>query len=470
MFLNIIKKYNWYICLFLICLVLRIFCGYYSHYTEDEARLWQLGFYAFKDMSPINHGMPVVYSNSLIPGYFQSLFASIPMFFSTSPFSMIVYIQFLNLIFCVFLYLWITFLFKQFKNIYVFAFIIFSPWNIYFSNAWNASLATFFSLFVILGLTLVFYKKHVNFGVFLCLLIPPLALQTNLQFLIIIVLLGVLFLIKLFPFPRINVLVFSQIPAILTLYPYFLIKLNLVKLDEPTWGFLDSASKNLKPDIYNLLNAPHTFYKLMSFSTGDLYNRFEKGFLSNNLYLIPLLFIIELMSFVIIFINVSFYFSKKRWSILFNVRNLAKNNKLTIMDKFDIICLIVPIIIVFLSLFSVTKKLPNHSLLCVFFVSFYILFRRLSELKFDFLDKYKKIIIFYISIAAVYSVIASASFRTTYDMYKKIAPVYCKSQDIKYAIENIGFKTLIKENLYSGMAYTSSLLCPYYNSLKNGNL
>ncbi|RDB36317.1 MAG: hypothetical protein DCC88_05940 [Spirobacillus cienkowskii] len=193
---------NLYIILFFTCLIFRIFFGYYFQYTQDEGRLWQLGFYTFKNMEPINHGMPVVYSNSLIPGYFQSLFVSFPMFISTSPFSMIVYIQFLNLIFCVFLYFWIAFLFKQFKNIYVFAFIVFSPWNIYGSQAWNAALMPFFSLFIVLGLTLVFSKKYVNFGVFLCLSIPLLALQINLQFMTLIVLLIFLYVFGFMPKPK----------------------------------------------------------------------------------------------------------------------------------------------------------------------------------------------------------------------------------------------------------------------------
>jgi hypothetical protein len=422
-------------------------------------------------MEPINHGMPVVYSNSLIPGYFQSLFASVPMFISTSPFSMIVYIQFLNLIFCVFLYFWITFLFKQFKNIYVFAFIVFSPWNIYGSQAWNAALMPFFSLFIVLGLTLVFSKKYVNFGVFLCLSIPLLALQINLQFMTLIVLLIFLYVFGFMPKPKFLLVFWSLIPSAITLYPFVLMKLNLMKYDEPTWGYLNVVTQNLKLNLNNILEINYLFYRLMTFSTAELLSRFEDGYLRNNYYIWPFVFFGMTISIIIVIINLSFYFSKARWKLFFNSFNFKNKDYLTIIEKFDIICLIIPFIVVFLSLFSITR-IPKHGLLCVFFVSYYILFRRLYELKYSFIFDFKKSIVFYIVVTSMYTFFAGSSYRLLYSMVVKIAPIYCDNKDISNAIEKAGYKKdklLSKEN-YEVTETAISQICPYYNSLKNGNL
>lgn len=146
--------------LFLFSLIIRSFYAYFSHYTEDEARLWQLGFFAIENKALINHGMPVIYSSSLLPGSFQSLLASLPLVFSRSPFSLILFIQILNGFSQLFFYQWITSLFPKFKNIFVFCFFIFSPWSILFSYAWNPSFLPIFSILYAYGLTLLFKKKN----------------------------------------------------------------------------------------------------------------------------------------------------------------------------------------------------------------------------------------------------------------------------------------------------------------------
>lgn len=442
--------------LFLFSLIIRSFYGYFSHYTEDEARLWQLGFFAIENKTVINHGMPVVYSFSLLPGSFQSLLASLPLFFSRSPFSLIVFIQILNGFSQLFFYKWITSLFPKFKNIFVFCFFIFSPWSILFSYAWNPSYLPIFSVLYAYGLTLLFKEKSLliekfdshTAGHFFVLTPLLLTLQINLEVIPIVFFTFLLLAFKMIPRPSFLVFSASQLPSALTLMPWVLYKFGFSELDQPHWGFTQPVSHNIVFHFSNVFDGPHLILRLLSLVTGDTVNRFESGFLSQHLVLYPFVIFGESISVFFILISISFYFSKSRWKNAFEFLLLKKNFSLSpFFEKFDFVCLVLPFVLIFSTIFSITN-LGVHSLVCFFFISYYVFFRQTQKFDLLFLFQKKKFILSYLSISLFYSLIAGGSFRSTFDMIDKYAPLICQGK--QFAQLSGEFKD------------TAFLLCPYY--------
>ncbi len=488
-----------YITLFIFSIFIRIIYGYYSHYTEDEARVWQLGYYVLKNSFPLNHGMPVVYTYSLIPGSFQSILSSIPLFISKSPLSLIIFIQIINAFAQLFIYKWITTLFTEFKNIFTFIFIIFSPWSILFSYAWNPSFLPIFSIAYIWGVTSLFqekerlianefvggarsavYKKakrytsdaatnrkliceksHKFFN-YIVLLSPLfLTLQINLQVAPLILFTVFLFIFKILPKPSFLTIICSQIPAIITWLPWISYKLGRTPLDEPTWGFTHPVSQSIQLHLSYILDAPHLLLRLLSLVTGDTVNRFERGFLTQHKFIIPLVIIGEICSIIIILVSITFYFSKTRWKklyvIIFHKSDISTYH---LLEKIDFICLLLPIFLIISSLFSVTT-LGVHSLLFIIFIPYYVFFRRVQEINLFNVMTLNKIFYPYIFITLAYSLIGGASWRTTFNMVDKIAPHVCHGEDIENALQKSGI--IVKEEKVKGdLNYTASLLCPFY--------
>lgn len=454
--------------LLFISLCVRCIYGYYSHYTEDEARMWQLGYEFILQKKWINHGMPIVYSNSLLPGSFQSIVASIPLWLNPSPFALIVFIQALNLLSSVLLYSWIVALFPRFQNRMVFCFFIFSPWSIMFSYAWNPSYMPFFSIIFILGLTKVFQHTQIQWGLFWALFPLFLMMQLNFQALALICLLLCLICLRLVPLPSLPTLFASQIVSALTLLPWFMYKLGYATLSEPTWKkFVAPVEGNLQLNLQNILTAPHIFLHLVSFASGHTVNRFEHGFLQNHPVLLPFVIVGEVLSFLIIIFGASFYFSAKRWRILGRVLAFKNKKTLSVYDKFDIVCLLIPIIYTVLVLFSVTT-FGVHSFLCVFFLSYYILFRRLNELDLFSVFNHKKFWSFYISLTVAYSIIGGASFRLTYDMVIEFIPYYCWGPGIETGADHLQIP--MSKGLFCDIKHATKIFCPYQHVEKNNAL
>lgn len=447
--------------LLIASLVIRCVYGYYSHYTEDEARMWQLGYELIQKKEWINHGMPIVYSNSLLPGSFQAIVASLPLWISASPFALIVFIQALNVLTSVMLYQWIVGLFSRFRNLLVFAFIIFSPWNILFSYAWNPSYMPFFAMVFVFGLTKVFQGKQVQWGLFLASMPLLLMMQLNFQALVLVLLLLCLLCVRLVPLPSILTLVSSQILSVLTLLPWFLYKLGYAALSEPTWGFIDPVKSNIQLNLQNILTAPHIFARLVTFASGHTVNRFEHGFLASYPVLLPFVIVGEVLSFLIIILGATFYFSLRRWRLFGQVFSFRKKETLSLYDRFDVICLLIPIIFTVLVLFSVTT-FGVHSFLCAFFLSYYILFRRLEELGLFAIFKYKKFWSFYIALTVAYSVVGGASFRLTYDMVVKLIPYACGERGLDAGVAELQIP--LSSGLRADIHNTTKILCPYRHS------
>ena len=73
---------------------------------------------------------------------------------------------------------------------------------------------------------------------------------------------------------------------------------------------------------------------------------------------------------------------------------------------------------------------------------------------------------FYILITVSYSLIAGASFRSTFNLIDKIAPYICNGQDIQTALQKAQL-TIKDDSRATSLRSTATMLCPYY---KNNSL
>ncbi len=306
-------------------------------------------------------------------------------------------------------------------------------------------------------------SSHFSYPYFLILTPLLLTLQINLQVMCLIVFTMLLILFKIIPRPSILTLVCSQIPAAFTFMPWVLYKYGFTKLDEPFWNYTHPITQSIEFHPSYILDAPHLLLRLLSFVSGDTWNRFGQGFLHSHPAIMPFVLLGEIASFALVLIAVTFYFSKTRWRIVGEVFLLKNSLKgLSLCDKLDFICITLPLLLMLLSLFSITP-LGVHSLLCLNFVGYYVFFRRVQELQLLPFLQQKKIMIPYLFLTVSSSVAGGASFRPNYHLIHTFAPYSCKGMSIEEALPLVHMSIPEGEmDLKGRIASTSQLLCHYF--------
>jgi hypothetical protein len=478
------KNYSYFATIFIVSLSVRLIYGYYSWYIRDQARIFDLGFSIFKYHNIPIHGSPVVYSDSLLPGSLQGILASIPLFISNgNPYSIIVFVQVLNLIACVIIAKTYSNIFEKIDKKFIFAFILLNPMNIIFSYAWNPSFMIIFTSLFFLGLQKVFKNKNDQFGLFLIYFPHLLLLQLNLQFLILSVLLVVLIIKRIISFPSIKILSISIMPGIVTLTPYVLDKVFLSSIGNNSWNLKGNIFENIQFHPENLISFFHVTARFLSFSTGEVSRNLGHGFIASTPLIWPF-FIIGMLGSIFIFIfSILFYLSKNHWLVI-----LKSENKLDIFQKMDFFLLLLPIITTLLFLFSITPP-TTHKIWSLFPFCFYPFFRsinyltnenniefpiffqkikRIVEIKYFknifvfFRYNIKKIITLYITSTLLYSCFGGSLISTNYAYIIKNSKIFC-SETPRDKIQNI-IKNEYDVNREE--EYTFSLLCEYWESQK----
>ena len=448
-----------------LSLLTRAVYSYHSWYIRDQARVFDLGFQIYHNHILPIQGSPIVYTNSLLPGSLQAILASIPLYLSGgNPFSIILFVQFLNFISCLIIYKIFSNLFINLNKYYLFPFIVLNPMNIIFSYGWNPSFIIIFSSLFFLGLVKVCDNRNSKIGLFLVFFPHLLIMQLNLQFLILAVLTFVLILRKIIPLPPFRILILSIFPGMLTLFPFILNRIFHQNISGNNWNMNGNIFSNIQFHFKNLFSYFHVLARFLSFSTGETTRNLGHHYIKMHPEM-WLFFMIGMIGTAFIFVTaVLFYIDKNKWKIFFK-----STQSMLLLEKLDLILLYIPIIASVLFIFSVTPP-TTHKIWSLFPFCFYPFFRVLCsdnvfllafKRKFQFIySNQSKIIPIYIASVLIYSSIGGTTIPTNFSQIYKESKIFCNTESEK----EIGNYLNQLDN--STKEYTMSLMCQYWNSNK----
>lgn len=460
-----------FVFIFISSFVIRAIYAYYSWYIRDQARVFDLGYKIYKyHILPIQ-GSPVVYTNSLLPGSLQAILASIPLYFSGGhPYSIILFVQLLNLFACLIIYNIYRNLFHTINKYFMFSFIILNPMNIIYSYGWNPSFIIIFSSLYFLGIAKLCQNKNSKLGLFLALFPHLLILQLNLQFLILVILTIVLLIRKIIPVPSFKMLILSALPGIITLSPMIVEKLFYKRGVDANWNLNGNLFDNVKLHFENIFSYFHIVARFLSFATGETTRNLGEGFIKHHPQ-IWLFFLIGMIGTAFIFfMSIFFYLDKSKWRVFF--KDIAS---LSALEMLDCVLIYLPIIATILFVFSVTPP-TTHKIWSLFPFCFYPFFRVLSQasvinfhntqlhvrgswLKNNYSKLYQnrfKLFSVYVLSTLIYSTIGGTYIPTSF------SEIFHESKNFCLLNKEEKLTKYLSLTDYSTKEYTMALMCEYW--------
>ena len=354
-----------------------------ADFGGDSMRLYEqaLLLYEHHQISPV--GAAVVYSGTMLPGALNQLLLGVPLFFSHGSLSGPAYwIAGLNFLSSLLTYQFYRKLFPQVHTGLLAAFILFAPWSILFTTAWNPSFLPLLGILFLIALRNLLQNQKtfisaamIGFCIIAC-------LQLHLSFVLLLLLLLISFGSRMIPsLSRKQILtlggggLLGSAFAGLSLIPYFF----YIRAQSPSSvsGF-DFFSKNVEFHLSQLLSYPAYFFRFLSFSSFEISRFILRGngpeglllYMKNHGTLSILLVMLELFSIVMIGASLRFFVNQKTRQILQHLLKEKKLRSLTPEDRLYFLHWATPLVTGLLFVFSI-KNPSAHTYWILMPMSFY---------------------------------------------------------------------------------------------------
>ena len=249
---------------FIFSLFLRLWLTPKLDFGVDQRAIFEMGKKFYETGIIPAEGPKLVYTGESIPGGFQAIMAGFPLIFSHGePIGLQLWVGVLNWLAMLLLFLWLRKKVEPKNEILLAVFVVFSPWSLLFSPAWNPSFLPVFSVpfFWILERAMNPSIMKKNWEAYLLGLISILCLQLHLS----AVLLALAVFIALPSIQNRVKFLFSSFMGVITgsvlLIPWLMKKWE---------GSASAPTGVVGLHFENVLDIPKAFFRYISFSTAEV--------------------------------------------------------------------------------------------------------------------------------------------------------------------------------------------------------